>query len=66
MKEGELSGAWELSLCSSVSLNHNYCRIYKDLTAGTENLFGEVPSLYLDLSIFGPAGDPRETAVSGL
>lgn len=42
-KEGELSDAWELSLCSSVPLNSNYCHVFKNLTAGTENLFGEAP-----------------------
>lgn len=40
--------------------------MFKDLTAGTENLFGEVPNLYLGLSVFGHAGDPRETAISDL
>lgn len=65
-EEGELSGAWELSSCSSsVSLSHNYCHVFKVLVAGTENLFGEVPNLYSGLSVFEYAGDPRETAISG-
>lgn len=53
-------------MCSSVSLSSNYCHVFKDLTAGTENLFGEVPNLYLGLSVFGPTEDPREAAISGL
>jgi len=46
-EEGELSGSWELFSCSSVSLNHNYCHVLKDLVAGTENLFGEVLNLLI-------------------
>lgn len=66
-KEGELSGTWEFSLCSSsVSLKCNYYHAFKDLIAGTENLFGEVSNLYLSLSVFGHARDPGETAISGL
>lgn len=61
-KEGSLSGAWEFSWCSSsVSLNHNYFHVFKDSIAGIENLFGEVPNLYISVSVFGHAGGPRET-----